>query len=240
MSGLWHGRKMSKIAVIDYDAGNTMSVLNALKYLGYEVVLSKDPQELYKADHVIFPGVGAYADSMDKLNAYGLVGPIKDIVKNKVPFLGICLGMQLIFESSTENASDLGKSAIEGLGLLKGTISGFRENSLFLEKAVEKNVLPSGTCAERVILKVPHMGWNSLEIRNRESKLFKGIDNGSFVYFVHSFYLNAASREDVAAVTDYGISFDSAVEHENIFGCQFHPEKSGDVGMEILKNFCMI
>ncbi len=234
---------MSKIAVIDYDAGNTMSVMNALKFLGYEVTLSKIPEELFKADHVIFPGVGAYADSMNKLKEYGLIEPIKEIVVKKTPFLGICLGMQLIFNSSTENAGDLGVSCIEGLGLLDGVISGFKENPDFMKLAYKSDDLingmqDSGKTVSQI--KVPHMGWNSLNLQNKDSKLFKGINDGSFVYFVHSFYLSAKNHEDVAATTEYGITFDSAVEHENIFGCQFHPEKSGDVGMEILKNFCTI
>ena len=234
---------MSKIAVIDYDAGNTMSVMNALKFLGYEVTLSKIPEELFKADHVIFPGVGAYADSMNKLKEYGLIEPIKEIVAKKTPFLGICLGMQLIFNSSTENAGDLGVSCIEGLGLLDGVISGFKENPDFMKLAYKSDDLINGMqdAGKSVSqIKVPHMGWNSLNLQNKDSKLFKGINDGSFVYFVHSFYLSAKNRGDVAATTEYGITFDSAVEHENIFGCQFHPEKSGDVGMEILKNFCTI
>ena len=234
---------MSKIAVIDYDAGNTMSVMNALKFLGYEVTLSKIPEELFKADHVIFPGVGAYADSMNKLKEYGLIEPIKEIVVKKTPFLGICLGMQLIFNSSTENAGDLGVSCIEGLGLLDGVISGFKENPDFMKLAYKSDDLINGmqdTGKSVSQIKVPHMGWNSLNLQNKDSKLFKGINDGSFVYFVHSFYLSAKNHEDVAATTEYGITFDSAVEHENIFGCQFHPEKSGDVGMEILKNFCTI
>ena len=234
---------MSKIAVIDYDAGNTMSVMNALKFLGYEVTLSKIPEELFKADHVIFPGVGAYADSMNKLKEYGLIEPIKEIVAKKTPFLGICLGMQLIFNSSTENAGDLGVSCIEGLGLLDGVISGFKENPDFMKLAYKSDDLINGMqdAGKSVSqIKVPHMGWNSLNLQNKDSKLFKGINDGSFVYFVHSFYLSAKNHEDVAATTEYGINFDSAVEHENIFGCQFHPEKSGDVGMEILKNFCTI
>ena len=234
---------MSKIAVIDYDAGNTMSVMNALKFLGYEVTLSKIPEELFKADHVIFPGVGAYADSMNKLKEYGLIEPIKEIVVKKTPFLGICLGMQLIFNSSTENAGDLGVSCIEGLGLLDGVISGFKENPDFMKLAYKSDDLINGMqdAGKSVSqIKVPHMGWNSLNLQNKDSKLFKGINDGSFVYFVHSFYLSAKNRGDVAATTEYGITFDSAVEHENIFGCQFHPEKSGDVGMEILKNFCTI
>lgn len=225
---------MSKIAVIDYDAGNTMSVMNALKFLGYDVVLSKEPAELYKADHVILPGVGAFADCRAKLMEYGLVGPVKEIVKKDTPFLGICLGLQLLFDSSTENATENGLESIPGLGILPGTITGFKENEEFELKA------QSGAGSTSSVLKVPHMGWNSLDIIKTGSRLFKGIPDGSFVYFVHSYYLNAGNREDVAATTEYGITFDSAVEHGNIFACQFHPEKSGDVGMEILKNFCTI
>jgi len=172
-----------------------------------------------------------------------LIEPIKEIVAKKTPFLGICLGMQLIFNSSTENAGDLGVSSIEGLGLLDGVISGFKENPDFMKLAYKSDDLingmqDSGKTVSQI--KVPHMGWNSLNLQNKDSKLFKGINDGSFVYFVHSFYLSAKNRGDVAATTEYGITFDSAVEHENIFGCQFHPEKSGDVGMEILKNFCTI
>ncbi|MBR4344818.1 MAG: imidazole glycerol phosphate synthase subunit HisH [Lachnospiraceae bacterium] len=213
---------MSCIAVIDYDAGNTMSVTNAVKSLGLDVVISNKPEVLLNAEKVIFPGVGAYADAMDKLNKYELIGVIKDIVKKGTPFLGICLGMQLLFDYSTENAADIGKDRVEGLGILPGSITGFKENPTF----------PG--------LKVPHMGWNSLNIQKKESKLFKGISEGSFVYFVHSFYLNAQNRDDVASTTEYGILFDSAVERDNIFGCQFHPEKSGDIGMALLKNFCFL
>ncbi|MBR6475918.1 MAG: imidazole glycerol phosphate synthase subunit HisH [Lachnospiraceae bacterium] len=220
---------MSKIAVIDYDAGNTMSVMNALKYLGYEVELSNDPAVLYKADHVVFPGVGAYADCMNKVREYNLITPIKEMIAKGTPFIGICLGMQMLFDFSTENVGETDKEHIEGLGILPGSITGFKENPLFPCKGTDPQVL-----------KVPHMGWNSLNKLNKDSKLFKGIDDGSFVYFVHSYYLNAVNRQDVATTTEYGITFDSAIEHENIFGCQFHPEKSGDVGMEILKNFCSL
>ena len=213
---------MSRIAVIDYDAGNTMSVMNALKSLGIEVVLSNKPEILLNSERIIFPGVGAYADAMDKLRKYNLIEVIKEVVANGTPFLGICLGMQLLFDNSTENAEDFGKEKIDGLGILPGTISGFKENESFKG------------------LKVPHMGWNSLEITKKGSRLLKNIPDGSFVYFVHSFYLNAENRDDVAATAEYGINFDVAVEKDNIFGCQFHPEKSGDIGMAILKNFCEI
>ena len=210
---------MSGIAVIDYDAGNTMSVMNALNALGCEVVLSNKPEVLLNAEKVIFPGVGAYADAMSRLKEYGLINTIKEVVSKGTPFLGICLGMQLLFDYSTENAADYGKDKIEGLDILPGSIVGFKENEKFTG------------------LKVPHMGWNSLDIVNKDSKLFKGIDNGSFVYFVHSFYLDAKDRSDVAARAEYGIGFDVAVEKGNVFGCQFHPEKSGEVGLKILKNF---
>ena len=224
---------MSKIAVIDYDAGNTMSVMNALKYLGYDVELSNDPAVLYRADHVVFPGVGAYADCMNKVREYKLIDPIKEVISKGTPFIGICLGMQMLFDFSTETVGEADKERIEGLKILPGSITGFRENAVFNEQAAAEK-------AKGSVLKVPHMGWNSLALVNKESKLFKGINDGSFVYFVHSYYLNAVNRADVATTTDYGITFDSAIEHGNIFGCQFHPEKSGDVGMEILKNFCTL
>lgn len=212
---------MKPIAVIDYDAGNTMSVINALKALGYQVELTNDVKKLYNADHIVFPGVGAYVDSMNKLREYRLIEPIKELTAKGIPFLGICLGMQLLFENSHETIGSEADREIEGLGLLKGSIKGFLENQGFG-------------------LKVPHMGWNSIDIQKKESKLFNNIPDGSHVYFVHSFYLDAENRADVAAVTEYGISFDSAVESGNIFGCQFHPEKSGEIGLNILKNFCMV
>lgn len=212
---------MKSIAVVDYDAGNTMSVINALKALGYDVNLTNDPSNLYKADHIVFPGVGAYADSMNKLKEYNLVEPILEVTSKGTPFLGICLGMQLLFENSHETIGDESQNEIKGLGILKGTIKCFLEKNDFS-------------------LKVPHMGWNSIDIKNHQSKLFNGISDGSHVYFVHSYYLDASHRSDVAATTEYGICFDSAVEKNNIFGCQFHPEKSGDIGLSILRNFCQV
>lgn len=210
---------MSSVTVIDYDAGNTMSVINALKSLGTDVTLTNDPKVLLKAEHCIFPGVGAYVDSMNKLREYNLIDTIREIVKNDIPFLGICLGMQMLFDESHETIGIENSTKAEGLGILKGTVKGFNEINGFN-------------------LKVPHMGWNSIEFNKSDSRLYKDIPNGSYVYFVHSFYLDAADRNDVATVTEYGIKFDSSVEHGNVFGCQFHPEKSGDIGMQILKNFC--
>lgn len=197
------------IAIIDYGAGNIMSVMKALDFLGYEYILTSDQNELMKADKVILPGVGSFKDAMDKLNANNLTDVIRQIVEKKTPFLGICLGLQLIFESSQE------APGVKGLSLLPGKCVRFPENKE---------------------LKVPQIGWNSLSFP-KESKLFKGINEGEYVYFVHSYYLQAENKEDVAAVSDYGIVFDAAIEHENIFACQFHPEKSSDVGLKIIKNF---
>lgn len=197
------------IAIIDYDAGNIKSVEKALKVLGYEAVLTRDRETLLQADHVILPGVGAFGDAMDKLHSYGLVDVIHEIVEQKIPFLGICLGLQLMFESSEETPG------VEGLSLLKGKIVRIPE--------------ASG-------LKIPHIGWNSLKYPN-PGRLFQGISEDAYVYFVHSYYLKAQEREIVKATTEYGTLIDASVEKDNIFGCQFHPEKSSDIGMKILQNF---
>lgn len=197
------------IGIIDYDAGNIMSVKKALDYLGKESIITKDPDILLNASHVILPGVGSFGDAMKRLNEYGLVSIINKIVEKNIPFLGICLGLQLIFEESEES------EGIKGLSLLPGKIVKF-------DKTDE--------------LKVPQIGWNSLKFP-KESKLFKGIEEDSYVYFVHSYYLKATNRSDVAATSDYGIIYDAAVESGNIYACQFHPEKSSDVGLKILENF---
>ena len=213
---------MNKVSVIDYDAGNTMSVIKALDYLGMKVELTRDPKKLLGSDHIIFPGVGAYFDCMQKLNEYNLFDTLKQIVDKEIPMLGICLGMQLLFESSEETigCSDISKKSIEGLGFLKGNITKFSDD---------------------YSLKIPHMGWNSINILKPESsRLFTGIDNESYVYFVHSYYLTASNRNEVAATCTYGNTFDAAVESGNLFGCQFHPEKSGEQGLKILANFCNI
>ena len=197
------------IGIIDYDAGNIKSVEKALQYLGQETVVSRDPQVLLKADKVILPGVGSFGDAMENLNKYGLVPLIHEIVEKGTPFLGICLGLQLLFESSDET------QGVEGLGILKGKIL---------------RIPPSPG------LKIPHMGWNSLEIKPG-TRLFAGIPNGSYVYFVHSYYLKAENPEIVAATTEYSTHIHAAVEQGNVFACQFHPEKSSEVGLQILKNF---
>ena len=173
-------------------------------------MITSDFDVLKKADKLILPGVGAFGDAMDKLNRYGLTELIRELVlMEKKPFLGICLGLQLIFESSEE------APGVEGLGLLKGEIVKFPSDHE---------------------LKIPQIGWNSLSFP-KESRIFKGIQEGEYVYFVHSYYLKAANMEDVAAVSEYGIPFHAAVEHENIIACQFHPEKSSDIGLKILSNF---
>lgn len=199
------------IAIIDYDAGNLKSVEKALVSLGQEVIVTRDRKEILSADKVILPGVGAFGDAMAKLQSYHLVDTIKEVVANQTPFLGICLGLQLMFERSEE------APGIEGLGLLKGEIVRFPETGL----------------------KIPHIGWNSLEI-TPGATLFKGIPNHSYVYFVHSYYLKAADESIVAASTEYATHVHASVEQGNIFACQFHPEKSSDVGLKILSNFAAL
>lgn len=197
------------IAIIDYDAGNIKSVEKAIQSLGGQACLSRKEETLLKADHVILPGVGSFGDAMQKLEKYGLLPIISKIIERKTPFLGICLGMQLLFEESQESPG------VEGLSLLSGK--------------VKRIPAKEG-------LKIPHMGWNSLKFCRR-GRLFEGIRDGSYVYFVHSYYLQASDQAVVTAATDYAERLHVAVEKDNIFGCQFHPEKSGEVGLQILKNF---
>ncbi len=197
------------IAIIDYDAGNLRSVEKALLYIGKDCVVTRDPDVIRQADKVILPGVGAFADAMNNLHNFGLVDVIKDTVREDKPFLGICLGLQLIFASSEESPGAV------GLDLLPGRIVR----------------IPAGEG-----LKIPHIGWNSIEI-NPKSRLLKGIPNGTYVYFVHSYYLQAGNEADVAASTEYGVHIHAAVEHGNLFATQFHPEKSGEIGLRILENF---
>ena len=197
------------IAIVDYDAGNIKSVEKALQFLGEEPKVTRDKEVLLQADKVIVPGVGAFGDAMSKMHQYGLVEILREIAKKGTPILGICLGLQLFFESSEESPG------VEGLGLLPGKIVRIPDKEGF---------------------KIPHMGWNSIGI-NSSSRLLKGIEEGAYVYFVHSYYLQAAREADVAATTDYVVNIHAAAEHENIFATQFHPEKSGDIGLQILKNF---
>ena len=196
-------------AIIDYDAGNLRSVEKALQALGEETVITRDRDRILAADRVILPGVGAFGDAMEKLHQYGLVEIIRQVVQKGTPFLGICLGLQLLFEESEES------QGVPGLGILKGKI----------------RRIPNTPG-----LKIPHMGWNSLTLRP-ETRLFSGLGEEPYVYFVHSYYLEAADPEIVAASADYGVVIHAAVETGNVFACQFHPEKSSDTGLQILKNF---
>lgn len=197
------------IAIIDYDAGNLKSVEKALVSLGEEIVVSGDASVIMEADKVILPGVGSFGDAMNNLDHFNLVDTIKNVIAGGKPFLGICLGLQLLFERSEETPG------AEGLSVLPGEIL---------------------RIPNKDGLKIPHMGWNSLEI-NPKSKLFNGIENNSYVYFVHSYYLKARDEAIVAASTEYSTHIHAAVEKNNVFACQFHPEKSSDVGLRILKNF---
>ena len=200
------------VAIIDYDAGNIKSVENAVRFLGHEVKVTADAGEILSADHIILPGVGAFGDAMQRLRAADLEGTIRQAVEAGKPFLGICLGLQLIFEESEESPG------VKGLALLPGRIKR----------------IPDGDGR-----KVPQIGWNDLSFP-RQSRLFEGVPEGSYVYFVHSYYLEAGDPADVAARTEYGVRIDAAVEHGNLFTCQFHPEKSERIGMQILRNFLEI
>lgn len=197
------------IAIIDYDAGNIKSVEKALDFLGQDVVITGEPEKILKADKVILPGVGAFGDAMANLRRTGLDEVIRQVAGRGTPFLGICLGLQLLFERSDE------APGVEGLGILKGEIL---------------------RIPEKEGLKIPHMGWNSLHLENN-GRLFRGIEEGAYVYFVHSYYLKAAEESIVKASTEYSVYIHASVEKDNVFACQFHPEKSSDVGISILKNF---
>jgi len=200
------------IAIIDYDAGNLKSVEKALHFLGEKAIVTRNPEQILSADHVILPGVGAFGDAMQKLNYYGLSDIIRQVAQRKKPFLGICLGLQLLFSESEESPG------VEGLGILDGKIAAIPPADGF---------------------KIPHMGWNSIQV-NPQSKLFQGIPQDSYVYFVHSFYLQAAHIEQVSATTEYTTTIHAAIEKDYVYATQFHPEKSGELGLQILKNFCQL
>ena len=197
------------IGIIDYDAGNLRSVEKALQYLGKETIVTRDSEQIRKADKVILPGVGAFGDAMKKLQEYHLDTLIREIADSGKPLLGICLGLQLLFEESEES------QGVKGLGILEGKIKRIPE---------EKG------------LKVPHIGWNSLHLEYN-GRLFHNIPENSYVYFVHSYYLEAKDPEIVKASTEYGVHIHASVEKNNLFACQFHPEKSSETGLQILKNF---
>ena len=197
------------ISILDYDAGNIKSVEKAVAYLGKEAVITRDRDVIMASDKVILPGVGSFGDAMNKLREYGLDKVIYDVIDDKKPFLGICLGLQLLYKESAESPG------VSGLGVLDGSILKIPENHG---------------------LKVPHIGWNSLNIRDGAT-LFRGIPQNTYMYFVHSYYLHSNDDNDVAASTDYAVNIHASVEHDNVFACQFHPEKSSDMGLKILKNF---
>lgn len=200
------------IAIIDYGVGNLGSVEKALHFIGLEAEITSDVSTIKKADGVVLPGVGAFSAAMASLERHGLVQAVKDIVRQDRLFLGICLGMQMLFDYSEE-----GGSMTEGLGLFKGGIK----------------ALPAD-----IGLKVPHMGWNSLY--TKDCPLFRGLPENPYVYFVHSYYLDAADKSIVAATCDYGVAFDAAVGSGRVFATQFHPEKSGEIGLTILKNWAAL
>ena len=197
------------IAILDYDAGNIKSVEKAVAYLGEEGIITRDKDIILSSDKVILPGVGSFGDAMNKLSEYKLCDVIYDVVDSGKPFLGICIGLQLLYKESEESPG------AAGLGILEGRIK---------------------RIPDKEGLKVPHIGWNSLDIR-KDAKLFKGVPDNAYVYFVHSYYLEADNLEDVVATTEYSAHIHASVEHENVFACQFHPEKSSEVGLKILKNF---
>lgn len=200
------------IAIIDYGAGNIQSVSKALAHIGCEAFITRDKDKILKADGAVLPGVGSFGDTMDTMTEYGIKDTVIEYAKSGKPFLGICLGLQLLFPKSEESPE------AEGLGIFDGSIT----------------KIPSGEG-----LKIPHIGWNSLDIKKNDG-LFKGIGKNPYVYFVHSYFLNASDKSIVSAQTEYGVTIDAAVEQGNVYATQFHPEKSGETGLKILRNFADI
>ncbi|MCR5418645.1 MAG: imidazole glycerol phosphate synthase subunit HisH [Lachnospiraceae bacterium] len=197
------------IAILDYDAGNIKSVEKAVEALGSEAVVTRDLDTILKTDKVILPGVGAFGDAMEKLHRYGLVDVIKQVIEDGKPFLGICLGLQLLFDESEESPG------VKGLGILPGKIVRFPDS---------------------IGMKIPQIGWNDLSFPHK-GRLFEGLKDDPYVYFVHSYYLKADDEQIVTATTEYGVTVHASVEKGNVFACQFHPEKSSETGLKILKNF---
>ncbi len=222
------------VAIIDYGAGNIRSVENALCELGYPAVLTSDSDVIAHADHVILPGVGSFGDAMSNLRRRGLEEVIHDVCRRGIPFLGICLGLQILFDESEESPG------VRGLSLLKGRVVRFPSDM--------PDSFRRENGAAEAVLKVPEIGWNALEYPqqaaggsvSKRGRLFAGVPEGSHVYYVHSYYLKAEDPAIVTAQSEYGVCFDASVEQGNIFACQFHPEKSERIGMQILQNFLQI
>jgi glutamine amidotransferase len=200
------------VVIIDYGVGNLFSLLSSFKSIGVDAIVSGDKEVILQADKVILPGVGAFGDASDKLFSSGLADVVIDIANKGVPLMGICLGMQLLFDKSYEYGEH------KGLGLIKGEVMPISD------------VIPKD-------LKIPHIGWNALNFNGKNNEIFKYLTDGDYVYFVHSFY-GANCLDSVIATTDYGATLTAAVANKNVYGCQFHPEKSGNVGLKILKAFC--
>ncbi|MFA5164407.1 MAG: imidazole glycerol phosphate synthase subunit HisH [Candidatus Omnitrophota bacterium] len=201
-----------KITVLDYGMGNLRSVSKALEAEGASVIVSDRARDILKADKLVFPGVGAFRDAMSELKSRKLIDPIMEFIDCGKPFLGLCLGLQLLFDRSEEAAS------CKGLGLVKGKVLKFRSKKL----------------------KIPHMGWNQLSGIRKGCPLFRGIPEGSYVYFVHSYYALPEDKASVSAYTDYGVKFASAIWSDNVYATQFHPEKSQALGLKIMRNFVKI
>lgn len=200
------------VAIIDYGVGNLFSLCSSFDAIGVKAVITNDPETIEQADRIILPGVGAFEDAARKLRETGMGDIVKAQVAKGKPLMGICLGMQMLFDKSYEYGE------FEGLGLIHGEIKPIAD------------VIPAD-------YKIPHIGWNALDFKGRSSKLFKYINEGDYVYFVHSFYATNCT-DDTIATAEYGADLTAAVEKGNVYGCQFHPEKSGDVGMKILRAFC--
>ncbi|GAB1536103.1 imidazole glycerol phosphate synthase subunit HisH [Geovibrio sp. ADMFC3] len=204
---------MSKIAVIDYEAGNLRSVQKAFESLGYDAVVTSDASVIKSAHKVVLPGVGAFGDCVSGLEKAELKETVLDVISSGKPFFGICVGMQMLFEKSFEFGEH------EGLGVFRGSVKKFPD------EIVKKG------------MKIPHMGWNSLNITQKDHPVLKGINDGDMVYFVHSYYVQSEDRAVVAAECEYGVNFTAAAARDNVFATQFHPEKSQTTGLKLLKNF---
>lgn len=198
------------IAIIDYGVGNLRSVEKALQFVGGEAKITADRTEILNADGIVLPGVGAFEEAMDKIRESGLLEVVKKVIEEDRPFFGICLGMQMLFDYSEE-----GNECAKGLEIFNGSIKRFPAD---------------------MGLKIPHMGWNTIKL-DEENRLFNGIKNNEYFYFVHSYYLHSCDRELVTAISEYGIEFDVAISRGNLFATQFHPEKSGEAGLKLLRNF---